>query len=220
VLPLLEDFRRSAAEGDPAAESGAAARGAPAQEEGAAATGPLQPYFLAELPSAGEPEDFEDADREIYLRLVSLVQVEAPIHRDEAARRLAACWGITRLSRAVEARVAAALSEAEKQGRLLVKGEFLWLPGDESPVPRSRQGEGVPRESELIALEEIAAVATLILDREFRLHRDDLVTRVARLLGYRRTGNRLRRRIQEAIELGLARGRIEDTEHGMRLKGS
>jgi very-short-patch-repair endonuclease len=229
VLPLLEKLRpalprelpveapKEPTEPAAAVDAGTLPDSGALEPAGAAVPSALPPYRLAALSPAGEPEELEGAGEELVSRLIEAVSVEAPLHIDEAARRVAACWGITRLSRTVERQVTAAAGRAASEGRLRIEGEFLWRPDGEAVTPRHRGGEGVPREPELIALEEIAAAARLVLEREFRLAREDLISQVARLLGFLRTGARLRERIGLALDRLVGAGEALEEEGKLSL---
>jgi len=74
----------------------------------------------------------------------------------------------------------------------------------------------VPREPELIAPEEIAEAAWLVLSRELRVRREDLVARVAKLLGFARTGRRLRERIGIGVDHLLVEQRATEKDGELR----
>ena len=151
--------------------------------------------------------------------LEKVVEVESPIHKDEASRRVATAWGVTRLSRGIQKKIAEAVARLQEKGEVRSDGDgFLWKPDDQPLRPRVRRSTGDPREAELISLEEVTACVQLILEREYRLQREDLVTRAARLFGFTRAGRKLRERIGKAIDRLIGEERAIEDETGVRRK--
>ncbi|MBN1441255.1 MAG: DUF3320 domain-containing protein, partial [Planctomycetes bacterium] len=214
VLDLIAEVDRESDGRRGPRRRGGARRGA----EPAPARTQAVAYRLARLEPVGSPDDFEDAPkRDVAARLAKVVESEAPIHRDEAARRVAGAWGITRLSQAVLERVGEAIDATIARGRArLDEAGFLWRPDAPSAVPRVREEEGCPRDPELIPLEELAAGARMVLEREYRLPREDLLVQTARLLGFARTGARLRERAAEALDLLIREGDAVEDGTGVR----
>ncbi|HLU46744.1 MAG TPA: AAA domain-containing protein, partial [Planctomycetota bacterium] len=176
VLPLLDAAQKKAS-----SRKKAPRRARPAEDL-------VRPYTVAMLDPAGEPDEFGESARAIAARLVATVRAEAPIHKSEATRRVAACWKIPKITRSVEETITAAIDKAAAEERIRIDAEdFLWLPGEaDDLVPRSREAENAPRDADLIALEELATAAAIVLDRELRVPREDLVARTGRILGFSR----------------------------------
>ena len=214
VLPLLEALNRPVRK----AKRKRTKKSRAADES---RNGDLAPYELAELDPGGDPDDFESATREIKSRLYRVVKTEEPVHRDETSRRVAACWGITRLGKAVQGKIDECIARLVDEEKIREDDEeFLWAggAGDEEVdlTPRSRDVEGAPREAEFIAFEEIEAAAVLVLEREFRLGRGDLVSQVAKLLGFSRGGRKLKARIDLAIDRLEEREVLVEDDGGVR----
>ncbi|MEM7232326.1 MAG: DUF3320 domain-containing protein, partial [Planctomycetota bacterium] len=211
VLPLLAALEKKTKKSRPKAKK---------KEESDGNELPI-PYELATLEPGGESDEFDSATRSIQSRLVQLVKVEAPVHRDEAARRVAACWSITRLTKAVQKKIGEAIDASRDKERLEVDpAGFLWRPNDRDVLPRHRDVEGSPREPELIALEELETTARLILEREFRLARDDLISQTAKLLGFSRAGKKLKDRVGEAVTRLVEEGDALDDDGSIAVVSS
>jgi len=89
-------------------------------------------------------------------------------------------------------------------------GNFFLMRARAQPAtafPTRPMDDASPRAIEEIAIEEVAEAAFLCLQKEFSLSHDDLVTQTARLLGYSRTSDRIRHRVQHAINQLLQAGR-------------
>jgi hypothetical protein len=102
-----------------------------------------------------------------------------------------------------------AAARAKRLGAIEIRSDFLWPHALTQVVVRGPGENGFVRDIELIPLEEIAEACYLCVQKAFGIQRSELVTQVARLLGYDRTGPRVRERVEKAIELCRRQGRIE-----------
>jgi very-short-patch-repair endonuclease len=136
-----------------------------------------------------------------------VVAAEGPIHEDELARRVAACYGMSRVGNKIATRVQQATIYASTQYGVVCKGKFLWSASVAEPCIRSRVGEG-PRDIELICPEEIGLAARLLLKAQFGMHRHDLVVQTARVLGFNNTGSSIATAVEAVLEGEITAGRI------------
>jgi predicted site-specific integrase-resolvase len=83
-------------------------------------------------------------------------------------------------------------------------------------VVRVSTNEGNARNIEYVSLEEIAEACILCVRDAFAIQKDELVTQVARLLGYNRTGTKVRDRIANGVALASEQGRLEVKEGAVR----
>ncbi len=142
--------------------------------------------------------------------LEQVVNTEGPVSLELASRRVAAHWGIRRLTTKVAQRIAhiarSSLVRIEQRGNRT----FLW-PADSDPA--CYQGYRVPdsdpesrRESADLPPEEVANAASELLRRWVSLPLKDLTTETARVFGFQRTGKGVALYIQEGIDLLVSRG--------------
>ncbi|RMG10142.1 MAG: DUF3320 domain-containing protein [Planctomycetota bacterium] len=101
----------------------------------------------------------------------------------------------------------AAAERARTRGALARRGDFYWPAGMKQPPLRDRSRTG-PRDAELIPPEELEGALALVVRKEYRIARDELIRRAARLLGFGRTGAKLRQVFAEALEALRARGEV------------
>jgi hypothetical protein len=94
---------------------------------------------------------------------------------------------------------------AIEDGAVTRRGEFLWPSGMTEPPIRDRSHAG-PRDAALLPPEELAAALRLVIAKELRIAREDLVKRAAQLLGYSRTGARLQRTFHAALDRLIEEG--------------
>lgn len=141
---------------------------------------------------------FETDTSVIADTLKRVVQMEGPIHKVEAAKRVAANWQIARVGYRIQDRI-----ESIAQSNcpsVVVRGDFLWPKNMQAPPVRVPAPGDEARSIETIALEEIQQAALIVVKRNFGMTRVDLVRETARLLGHARTGDNVRSRIESAVD--------------------
>ena len=134
-----------------------------------------------------------------------VVETEGPVHLDIIARRVADAFDKGRAGSRITAATRAALFHAKRQsrGELIEKHEFWLTRAQIAAVPvRNREGVdgGVGKPSLLPPL-EIVAAADWIRRECGHVDDEELMREIARLLGFKRTGAELRRRICAALDL-------------------
>ncbi len=167
-------------------------------------------YVEASLPKQGTPEQFYRADERTFEPLfVQLAEEEGPVHWHTAARRIAACWGIPRVTPTVEQHLDTVLSKLLERQVVALRDDFLWSAMPTQVLVRQPRAGQEPRPIEEIALEEIAQAEFLNLQNALSLTEDDLFSQTARLLGYPRAGERVKRRLQTALARLEETGRVK-----------
>jgi hypothetical protein len=181
----------------------------PARE---AAETPAEPiahpeYVLAtDLPgSAVEDESFyhRRAAHRIAEAVEQVLKIEAPLHLSELTRRVAAGWGVSRVTAKPQRRVAQLLEGLDPPP--IVRDDFVWR-GDQNPDSwRTVRVPGHVRDAEAIPPEEVAAAVELALRGSVSTGREALARGAASVLGIR-AGARVRAVMDAGIDLLVARG--------------
>lgn len=178
------------------------------------------PYLCYLGKTLGESDDFYRlADYKpgiITDVLVDVVRQEGPIHITEATRRVVGCWGMGKAGSKLLQIVRMAAERAKKRGAIAVRGEFLWPAEMTQVVVRIPRDESGMRTIEHVPLEEIAEACVLCVKNAFAIQQDELITHVARLLGYNRTGPIVRERVADGIRLASDQGRLEIKDGAVR----
>jgi hypothetical protein len=162
----------------------------------------MPPYKRAVFPvrSAHEPHE---APVSMLVELVrKIVDAEGPIHVEEVARRVAACFGRDKAGSRILAATRTALTRARAgDGNLLCDGAFWYTQTQaDAPPVRDRSAEaGATLKAESISMLEIKAAFRIARNDNGGGDDADLVRSVARLLGFRRVGPDLRARIAEGL---------------------
>lgn len=171
----------------------------------------VTPYEREELPFQYSTFEFhEPQNREKQARLAAtLLHCEAPIHIDHAAKRLAEAYGLQRVGHRVEAAAHQALASAAREHGFSKSRGFY--SADDAPLTAVRRPvPGDPRtkrEIEMIPPQEIDLAFRRLIETAAGASNEDLTVAVARILGFERTGERVRdvltRRLKR-VRAGLA----------------
>ncbi len=139
-------------------------------------------------------------NRQLQSRLLEeLVREEGPIHFDYAVRRLASVWGLKRNGPRIVQAVREALNLLLLDGKVIVKGHFLWPPNLQN-VPVRVPVVGVPESKRLlehIPPEEIENAMKLIAQYALGISADSLIVETAKVFGFSHRGEKSRKRIYE-----------------------
>ena len=175
-----------------------------------------EPYKLAASP--GEVDLATASTSLLVRRLTKVVEVEGPIHRDEAQRRVAEGAGAKRIGTRAQAVLDEAVDGALALGKVVARDAFLWPPGLNEPPVRDR-GELSPnsRRSELIAPEEYEAAVARVVSDALGMPAESIPQSVARLLGFPRLTDDLRARAESAILRLLDAGRLAEQGENLVL---
>jgi hypothetical protein len=133
---------------------------------------------------------------------VEIVEIEGPIHLEEVARRIAACFGKEKAgSRIIAATKRALASAMMRAGHLRTDENFYFTEGQaKAPPVRDRSKEaGATLKASSISILEIREA--LRIAREDNAGGDDaeLIRTAAKLLGFRRVGPDLQTRLRGAL---------------------
>ena len=174
-------------------------------------TDPAVPYKMsAETFSLGGRHLHEMRLDHVAEWVARVVEVESPIHLSEAALRVSRAAGLQKTGKRIHAHIRRAAMLAVQRGKLKRKGNFLWRPEHGDIRFRSRKGlSGHLRNPDRIAPEEIGAALLYAAGASHGIGRDDMVTEACRVMGFQRTGAKLKARFQEVLKGMIADGVVK-----------
>jgi Superfamily I DNA and RNA helicases and helicase subunits len=145
---------------------------------------------------------------------VHVVQVEAPVHRDEVTRRIASFWGQQRVSARMSAAVERALVYAVRQGTLEDRDDFYCLRGQQDVPVRNRESvlSTTLRNPEMLPPEEIRKAVLHIVQTHLGAANDEIIATASRVFGFRSAGPKIRQVIGEIVIDLLASGTLRERE--------
>jgi hypothetical protein len=131
-----------------------------------------------------------------------IVEAEGPLHVEEAARRIASCFGKEKAGSRIVTATQAALARAQSQDSQLLSDGSFWFTRDQADAPpvRDRSVEsGATLKAANISMLEIKSAMSIAREDNAGGDDADLVRSAARLLGFRRVGTDLQSRLSEAL---------------------
>lgn len=147
--------------------------------------------------------------------VVAVVEAEGPVHVDRLADRVRDSSDVERLGKRVRGTIDEAVEWACKHEGVRRDGSFL-LPEGMREIP-VRTREDVEADIEWIHPGEIEAAIRRILDHQYATPRDALVRQTAALLGFARTGSRIRETLEERVDALVEEGVLAETRRGLDL---
>jgi hypothetical protein len=137
-----------------------------------------------------------------------IVEIEGPIHHEEACRRLASVWGQDRAGNRIRDAGQRALASLQAKGSCTAAEGFWTIhpPPQITVRNRSDAESSSLRRAEYLPPAEIRAAALEVLLENGRVRRDDLVVEIARRFGFQRTGEDLRAVIDAALQNFIGNG--------------
>jgi len=121
----------------------------------------------------------------VAANVAEVVEVESPIHVDDATSRIAAMWGVGRVGSRISGKVDEAIASAVRSRLVVKRGDFLWSltmseAGPQVPV-RSRVGTRIT--GDRVAPEEVQEAIRLVLRAAGGMTREELLAEVRQVLG-------------------------------------
>lgn len=132
-----------------------------------------------------------------------IVCAEGPIHVEEAARRIASCFGKERVGARILSATKSALSRAQSGDAEFLTDGIFWYTRQQSEAPpvRDRGTEsGATLKAANISMLEVRAAIAIARDDNGGGEDAELVRTAARLLGFKRVGTDLQARIASGLD--------------------
>jgi very-short-patch-repair endonuclease len=139
----------------------------------------------------------------------AVVKVESPIHFEEMARRIADANGVSKIGSRIRYTISAATEFADNSGLIKRKGDFLWHPQMEVPFIRERsQLSSSSRRLEYISPEEMGMAIKKVVESSIAIQPDSAVNFVAKLFGFARVTEEMRKEILKSIDDVVQKGTV------------
>lgn len=174
----------------------------------------MPPYQRAYFAMGDQQEPHEVAGTALANLVGRIVAAEGPIHVDEIARRLAACFGKEKAGARIAGVTNAALATAkDDDADLLSDSEFWYTAGQlmAPPVRDRSQESGATLKAKYISSLELAAALQLAREENAGGVESELIRGAARLLGFRRVGPDLQERLMSQLTMPVSAPPAEAT---------
>ncbi|MEX0956424.1 MAG: DUF3320 domain-containing protein [Rhizobiaceae bacterium] len=176
------------------------------------------PYEEATLTVRMDREPHEVSIGDMMRYVTQIVSAEGPIHESEIIVRVRSAWGLARAGNRIRDAVIAGVKAAKSRGDLLEADGFYAVPGQEVRVrDRSAVSSASLRRPETLPPAEIQAAAIAIIEQNFGAGRDQLITAIARALGFASTSAQLRAVIEPIIDQAVHTGLIVEEDEMLAI---
>lgn len=155
--------------------------------------------------------------RKIKKAAENIIAVEAPISRKLLMKKVLNCWSITRGGSRVEGIFLDAISTVNVTTTTDEDRVFIWKAKQEPSTYkeyRTEDADGVKRNMDDVASEEILSAAAEVLGEQISLSETDLIRETAKKFGFSRIGGVIEASVGYAIKKGISNGRLIKAENG------
>ena len=155
----------------------------------------------------------EKSTSELANVVCQIVDVEGPVHISEVVRRIRVVWGIKRAGKRIQDAIMEGIVQAQENGDLTVKDEFLY-PNNRAIIVRRRSGDP-PAKINLICDEEIGEAAKIVIKTQYASPMDEIVRQTSRLFGIKVTRGATAKRIEIVVQKLIDEGKLEMQSNNM-----
>ena len=141
-----------------------------------------------------------------------VVRQHGPIKYDTAMQTYLDVWSQSRAGKKVQRAFKSGVDTLTNQNKIYQHGDFLWPRRKDLDFGVRVNTDSATRSIDDIPKEEIAKAVAVLLEEGGRMTRDDAILETTRLIGYQRRGNRIDKRIGDAIDILDDAGVIEVDE--------
>ena len=166
----------------------------------------LAEYQMAKLPRPSRITAYSHGRfRGLEERIIKVVQVEGPVHREVVLNRLRECYYPARLTRRVKHGIAVLIDGEVQRGTIQESGDFLWVNPDQLAQGPRTLGD---RTIEQIPPAELNQVVIDAANALFGSPRSELAKEVGRKYGFARTGTKIASAIDASVQRLLDSGQL------------
>lgn len=176
-------------------------------------------YSLCPVQDCGVlPEEFTYPDWETLIQhqISDVINVEAPISRDQLCRRVLSMWGISRIGSRIDNHFNRLFARMNLKTTGVGKDRFFWM-SEQNPADYMNYRIYMTTASD-ISPEEVSVAVYEVLEAQISLSREDLIRETARLFGYARLGSIVESSMLRGIEKAIQRGLAKEENERIILK--
>jgi len=140
------------------------------------------------------------------------VKQHGPIKSDTAIQTYLDVWSQSRAGKRVQRAFNSGVDTLTNKNKIYQRGEFLWPQRRDLDFKVRVNTDSATRSIDEIPKEELAKAIAVLLQEGGRMTRDDVILETTRLIGYKRRGKRIEKRVGDAIDILDDAGAIEVDE--------
>lgn len=182
----------------------------------------LPMYEYASLPSEiGNQEFHLHPIGKIAGWIEDVAKIESPVHFDEMAYRITRAGGISKVGARIKDLLQQGCRYLEQSGKIKMKGDFLWYFTMENPVIRDRAGiTPTSKKIQFISPEEICLAIKKVVEESIAVQPEAAFPFIAKLLGFNRLTEEIRKELLTAVELCLKEELIIKENDLLKARGN
>jgi len=178
----------------------------------------LPPYKFSPLQISGGSTTLNALSvQQLSDLVVEIAKVEAPIHTEEIMKRLRDAAAAKTIGPRLKDSIFEAISHANLQGALELKGPFAYVPGQALQL-RSRSAIKT-KNFEHVPDEEIAEAMKRVAESAYGAGEAELCTQACRLIGFERTTAPMQQRMKGIVAKLVASGQLSLDKNGAVAAG-
>ena len=160
-----------------------------------------------------QEELYKKPASEVAKSIKYIVDVEGPIHVKEVINRVKDSCEIKRAGSNLKKTVNAAIGEAEKSGKIIKIGDFLYDASNNDVLIRRRNKPNI----DLISDEEISKNIELVLVHKQNLTTKQIAKETSRNFGFKSTSKKTADRINSVLDLMIANNKVKISDDVVEL---
>lgn len=169
------------------------------------------PYQSGKIEYIGFPYEeffYPQRSQNITHQIMQIVEVEAPISRDQLCRKVLSGWGITRIGGRIDEYLNRLFSQLNLKYTGSGKDRFFWK-SEQLPSEYMNYRIFASNAAD-IAPEEVSVAVKEILEQQISLLKEDLVKETSLLFGFGRLGTIVEASMLRGIDTAIIRGFAKD----------
>ena len=169
----------------------------------------LEEYKKTNMSLFNPLTDLKDEGNNILISIITqIARIEGPVHKDVVIERIRICYQLGKVMGTTREKVETAIRLAKKNNHVMGSGDFIWFEEEQINRPVRYPVDG---NIEHISPIELKSVTLTVAKAMFGIPQNDLITEVARLLKFNRTGVRITEVIGKTIEDLLSEGLLVES---------
>ncbi len=155
----------------------------------------------------------------VLTRVLHIVSIEQPIHKDLLYQRMAGAFGNQKATSPVRRTVDMAMNTAKGKQQLDIVDDFVTLKGFSDLKVRIPEEGDTQRAINLISIDELGLAMLIVASKAFGLSTKALVEETTKAIGYSRRGEKINTAMTKALEKLIASGKISVIDDKVTVVG-
>lgn len=176
-------------------------------------------YVEANWWDAPAPKGYYDNTTSVLSKVLYIVGIEQPIHKDLLYQRMAGAFGNQKATSPVRRTVDMAMNTSAGRQQLVIKDDFVTLKGFTDVKVRIPEDGYSQRAINLISTEELGLAMIAVASNAFGLSTKALIEETTKAIGYSRRGEKINTAMNKALEHLISTGKVRVIDDKVTVVG-